>query len=279
MTHEKPSNLSVTVIEPRRSRFVLNLPELWAGRDLLRLLTLRDLQVRYKQTLIGVAWALLQPLVTTAIFTIIFSTFGRLDTGRVPYPAFVLAGLSIWLFIYAAVTIASASFVNNSNLVTKVYFPRLLVPISATLALVLDLAVSLALLAVLTIYYRIEPTASLLLAPVFVLLAVLLALFLGILLSALTVRFRDVKFVLPFMLQIWMIATPVFYPLTMIPEKWQLVFAINPLTGLLSGFRSSLFGEPFNWPVIAVSLLTIAVMSLVSIAVFRGMEDDFADVI
>jgi lipopolysaccharide transport system permease protein len=279
LSQKPPDNLTVTVIEPRRTRLALGLRELWAGRDLLRLLTLRDIQIRYKQTLLGVAWALVQPLITTAIFTIIFSTFARLDTGRIPYPAFVLAGLAIWLFIYAAVTIASASFVNNANLVTKVYFPRLLVPISATLALVLDLAVSLLLLVVLTVYYRLVPAPQMMLAPVFVLWAILLALSLGILLSALTVRFRDVKFILPFALQIWMIATPVFYPLSMIPEKWQLAFAINPLVGLIDGFRSAMFAEPFNWAVIAISAAATASIAVLSVAVFRGMEDDFADVI
>lgn len=269
----------VTLIEPRRTRLALNLGEIWNSRELLRLLTLRDIQVRYKQTFIGIAWAVLQPLVTTAIFTIIFSTLARFDTGSIPYPAFVLAGLAIWLFIYSAVTIASNSFINNANLVTKVYFPRLIVPIAAVLALLLDLAVSLVLLAVLVVYYQIVPNAALILAPVFLLLSIILAMSLSISLAALTVRYRDVKFVLPFMLQIWMIASPVFYPLSIIPEKWRLIFAINPVTGIITGFRSAVFGLPFDWPLIGISTLSVFVIGVVSLAVFQSMEDDFADVI
>jgi len=271
--------MPTTVIAPRRSLISVNLRELWAGRDLLRLLTLRDIQVRYKQTLIGVAWAVLQPLVTTAIFTVIFSTFARFDTGSTPYPAFVLCGLSIWMFVYGAITVASMSFVNNATLVTKVYFPRLLVPISATLALTLDLAISLLLLVLVSIYFGVEPTTYLLLAPIFILLTCILAVSLGIMLSALTVRFRDVKFLVPFTLQIWMVASPIFYPLGIIPEKWRLVFAINPLAGIIEGFRSAVFGYAPDWPVVIASTVSVAVIAVVSLVVFRTMEDDFADVI
>lgn len=266
-------------IEPRGSRLALNLRELWAYRELLYFLTLRDIKIRYKQTAIGVAWAILQPVVTTAIFTLIFSSWARFDTGDVAYPLFVLSGLIIWLFTSTSISIASNSFVSNANLVTKVYFPRLIVPLAATLAGLFDLIFSVAILIVLMIYYGVAPSVQLILTPFFIVLAFIQAAAFGTLLSALTVRYRDVKFALPFSLQVWMIASPIFYPVTMLSEKWRLVYAINPLTGIIDGFRSALFGLPFNWPIIGVSCGSILAICIFSIVVFKRMEDDFADII
>jgi lipopolysaccharide transport system permease protein len=273
------SGAQLTVIEPRRAFIGLNLRELWAYRELLYFLTWRDVKIRYKQTAVGVAWAILQPVVTTAIFTLLFSTWARFETGDVPYPLFALSALIVWLFTHSAITIASGSFISNTNLVTKVYFPRLLVPLAATLAGLFDLVFSIAILIVMMLYFGTAPTMQLLFAPLFVLLAFIQAAAIGTLLSALNVRFRDVKFALPFLLQVWMIASPVFYPASMITEKWRLVFAINPLTGIIDGFRSALFGLPFNWQMIGVSSLSILVMCVLSLVVFKRMEDDFADVI
>jgi len=273
------SGANLTVIEPRRAFIGLNLRELWAYRELLYFLTWRDVKIRYKQTAVGVAWAILQPVVTTAIFTLLFSTWARFETGDVPYSLFALSALIVWLFTHSSITIASGSFVSNSNLVTKVYFPRLIVPLAATLAGLFDLVFSVGILIVLMLYYGTAPTLQLLFAPLFILLAFIQAAAIGTLLSALNVRFRDVKFALPFVLQVWMIASPVFYPASLTPEKWQLVFAINPLVGIIDGFRSSLFGSPFNWPVIGVSGLSIVVICILSIVVFKRMEDDFADII
>jgi lipopolysaccharide transport system permease protein len=257
----------------------LDLAELWAYRELLYFLTLRDIKIRYKQTLIGVGWVLLQPIVTTAIFTVIFSSWARFETGDIPYPLFALSGLIIWIFTNGAISIASNSFVNNVNLVTKVYFPRLLVPLAATLAGLFDLLFSVVILAVLMAWYRVVPTLTVLLAPVFIALAFVVTAALGTLLSALNVRFRDVKFAVPFALQVWMIASPIFYPAGLVSEKWRLAFALNPLTGIIDGFRSSLFGVPFDWPVIGISCLSIAVCLIISLAVFKRMEDDFADLV
>ena len=270
---------NVTLIEPRSSFLALDLHELWAYRELLYFLTWRDIKIRYKQTAIGVAWAVLQPVVTTVIFTILFSTIARFETGEIAYPLFVLSGLIIWLFTHTAITSASTSFVNNANLVTKVYFPRLIVPLAATLASLFDLVFSVGIVIAMMGYFGVRPTAHLLLAPVFILLALIQVTAFGTLLSALSVRYRDVKFALPFSLQVWMIASPIFYPVTMIPEKWRLVFAINPLTGIIDGFRSALFGLPFNWQVIGVSVASMMMICIVSILVFKRMEDDFADVI
>jgi len=266
-------------IEPRKAWVAPGLRELWAYRELLYFLTWRDIKIRYKQTAIGVAWAVLQPVVTTAIFTILFSTIARFESGDIAYPLFALSGLIIWLFTHTAITAASSSFVNNANLVTKVYFPRLIVPLAATAASLFDLIFSAAILILMMGYFGIIPTPQLILAAVFVVLAFIQAAAFGTLLSALSVRYRDVKFALPFSLQVWMIASPIFYPVSMIPERWRLVFALNPLTGIIDGFRSALFGVPFNCPVIGVSLASMAAICLISIFVFKRMEDDFADVI
>lgn len=272
-------NVQTTRIQPRSSFVALNLRELWTYRELLYFLTWRDVKIRYKQTAIGVAWAVLQPVVTTAIFTLLFSTWARFDTGNMPYPVFALSALVIWLFAHSSITLASNSFTGNANLVTKVYFPRIIVPLAATIAGLFDLLFSIAILIGLMFYYGITPNANLLMAPVFIALSFVLAAAVGTMLSALNVKFRDVKFALPFLLQVWMIASPIFYPVSMISERWRLLFAVNPLTGIIDGFRSSLFGAPFDWPVIGVSSLSVAVICLAALLVFMRMEDDFADVI
>lgn len=269
----------ITKIEPGNSWIKLDLKELWAYRELLYFLTWRDVKLRYKQTAIGVFWAILQPVLTTAIFTILFSNFARFQTETIPYPLFALSGLMIWLYVHTSITLASNSFVSNTNLITKVYFPRLIVPIAATLAGLSDLIFSLLLLIILMIYYGISLTWQIFLAPVFLLLAILQTVAFGTLFSALNVRFRDVKFALPFALQVWMIVSPVFYPTNLLSEKWRLVFAFNPLTGILEGFRSALFGTSFDWQIIGISSASIFVLSLFSLFVFKRMEDDFADLI
>jgi len=269
----------ITRIKPGGSVASLDLAEIWKYRELLYFLTLRDIKIRYKQTLIGVAWVVLQPVLTTAIFTIIFSTFARFDTKSVPYPLFALSGLSLWLFVHTSISLASTSFVNNTSLVTKVYFPRLIVPVASALATLFDLLFSIVILIVMMFYFGVTPTTQLIAAPIFVFLALVLAVAFGTLFSALNVRFRDVKFALPFMLQVWMIASPIFYPANLLTEKWRLVFALNPLTGILEGFRSALFGLPFDWQLIGVSSASLAVLSALSLLVFKKMEDKFADLI
>jgi lipopolysaccharide transport system permease protein len=269
----------ITRIKPGGSVASLDLAEIWKYRELLYFLTLRDIKIRYKQTLIGVAWVVLQPVLTTAIFTIIFSTFARFDTKSVPYPLFALSGLSLWLFVHTSISLASTSFVNNTSLVTKVYFPRLIVPVASALATLFDLLFSIVILIIMMFYFGVTPTTQLIAAPLFVFLALVLAVAFGTLFSALNVRFRDVKFALPFMLQVWMIASPIFYPANLLTEKWRLVFALNPLTGILEGFRSALFGLPFDWQLIGVSSASLAVLSALSLLVFKKMEDKFADLI
>ena len=273
------NTLEITRIKPSSSLIHLDLKELVSHRELLYFLTLRDIKIRYKQTVIGIAWAVLQPVLTVAIFTVLFSRFAQFETGNIPYPLLALSGLVLWLFVHNAVSMASTSFVSNTNLVTKVYFPRIILPASAALAGIVDLGITLVILAGFAVYYRTAVGWQILFAPLFLLLTIVLAVSLGTLFSALNVRFRDVKFALPFMLQVWMIASPIFYPASIVPEKWRLVFAINPLTGILDGFRSSLFGTPFDWGVIGVSGLSMLVVTLFSLFIFKWMEDDFADIV
>ena len=269
----------VTTIRPGGRWASVDLAELWRYRELLYFLTWRDVKIRYKQTAIGIAWAVLQPVVTTAIFTVLFSSFARFDTGRVPYPLFALSGLLIWLFFHTAVTMASGSLTTSSNLVTKVYFPRMIMPLAATLAALLDLAIGLLILTAMMFWYGVVPGAGLMLAPVFVAAAFVLAASLGICFAALNVRFRDVRFALPFLLQVWMIASPVFYPSSIVTGNWRYVFAANPLTGIVEGFRSAVFGTAFDWNTIAISTASLLVIALLSLGVFNLMEDDFADLI
>ena len=278
-----PENLSppntVTKIEPSQWRNLLAWQEFWKYRELLYFLTWRDVKVRYKQTAIGVLWAILQPVLTTAIFTVIFSRFARFDSIDVSYPLFALSGLLIWIFVSSSINTAGNSLISNSNLVTKVYFPRLIVPISATLGSLIDLILGSLILLGLMFYNRVNLTWQILLVPFFVGLAVLLAASLGTFFAALNVRFRDVKHTLPFALQIWMFASPVFYPPDILSEKWRFLLAFNPLTGVLEGFRSSLFGKPFDWFAVELSVVITLILASVSIFVFTRMEEDFADYI
>jgi lipopolysaccharide transport system permease protein len=271
--------LEITKIKPSGAWITLDLSNLWAYRELLYFLTVRDIKIRYKQTALGVLWAVLQPVLTTAIFTVLFSRFAQFETKQVPYPLFALSGLMIWLFVHTSITMASNSFVGNVNLVTKVYFPRLIVPISAVLAGLFDLLISFAILVILMIFYGTAPSAKIAFMPLFLILAIIQTLAIGTLTSALNVRFRDVKFALPFILQVWMIASPIFYPMNILSEKWRLLFAINPLTGILEGFRSSLFGTSFDWEVIGISAVSTLFITIFSLFVFKRMEDDFADLI
>lgn len=271
--------IQTTKITPGDSWIDLDFKEIWAHRELLYFLTWRDVKIRYKQTAIGVLWVILQPVLTTAIFTILFSGFARFDTGEIPYPLFAMSGLLVWFFVNVSITNASNSLISNKNLVTKIYFPRLIVPLSAAFAGLVDFVLSLILLIPLMFYYTVFPSGQILIAPFFILLAILITLSFGTLFSALNVRFRDVKFALPFALQIWLFVSPVFYPASILSEKRRILLALNPLTGVLEGFRSSLFGEPFDWFAIGVSVVATFVLMFVSIYVFKKMEDDFADMI
>lgn len=273
------SSTETTTIEPKRFLRSFDLGDLWRHRELLFFMIWRDVKIRYKQAAFGIAWAILQPVVTTIIFTLIFSSLARFDTADVPYPLFALSGVMVWLFVHTSITMASNSFVMNTNLVTKVYFPRLILPLAATFAALSDLVFSVVIVVLMMFYFGVAVTPQLLLAPLFLILAIGLAASLGTLFSALNVRFRDVKFALPFVLQVWMIASPIFYPPSLLSEKWRLVYAINPMVGILEGVRASLFGTAIDWQVVGVSGISMVVMTVISLFVFKWMEDDFADIV
>lgn len=266
-------------IKPSNSWINLDLKDLWVYRELLYFLTLRDIQIRYKQTVFGVLWAVIQPLLTTAISTVIFSQFIRFESDKIAYPLFALSGWLIWLFANTSINNASNSLVGNANLVTKVYFPRLIVPISASLAGLLDLAIGFVILVAMMFYYGAALTWQIVFLPIFFALAIILTLSIGVAFAALNVRFRDVKYALPFGLQVWMFATPIFYQTQTLSDKWRFVLSFNPLTGVLEGFRGSLFGTQINWQTIGISAVTTIILLFVSLFIFKRMEDDFADLI
>jgi lipopolysaccharide transport system permease protein len=257
----------------------LNLGELWRYRELLYFLTLRDIKVRYKQTLMGVAWVIIQPLTTVLIFTLVFNRFVRLETGSLPYPLFALSGLLLWLFFANAVTNSTHSLVSNANLITKVYFPRMFIPAASVGAGLVDLSVAFLLLIALCFYYGVALTLQILLLPMFVLMMALLALGVGLLAAAVTVKYRDLRHALPFIIQLWMFASPVIYPTSIVPERWKWLVIINPVAGIMEGFRAAITGRPFDWMHISISLVITLAVLMSAIYIFRRFEDTFADVV
>lgn len=267
------------LIKSEEAGVELNLGELWKYRELLYFLTLRDIKVRYKQTVMGLAWVIIQPLTTMLIFTLVFNRFVRLDPGPLPYPLFALSGLLLWLFFANAVTNSTNSLVSNANLITKVYFPRMFIPAASVGAGLVDLAVAFLLLVALVFYYGVTLTSNLLLFPLFILMMTLLALGVGLLSAALTVKYRDLRHALPFLIQLWMFASPVIYPTNIVPERWKWLLTINPVAGIIEGFRASLSGGAFNWMHLSISAALTIVLLLSAIYIFRRFEDTFADVV
>jgi len=259
------------------------LRDLWQYRELLYFLTWRDLKVRYKQTALGAAWAVMQPLFTMLLFTVFFGKFAKLPSDNLPYPLFAYAGLLPWTFFANALASASNSLVGSSNLITKVYFPRLLMPGAAVLAGLADFACSFVLLTLLMIWYQVPVGVNLLLLPALIMLTAALALGVGLWLAAWQVKYRDVRYLIPFLIQFWMFATPIIYPASMVPERYRLLFALNPLTGIIEGYRVALLGElngaHFDWAAMGISaLITLAVLVYAAYD-FRRLESHFADLV
>jgi lipopolysaccharide transport system permease protein len=273
-----PAEPLVTV-EPSGSWRALDLAELWSHRELLYFLTWRDLKVRYKQTLLGVAWVVMQPLLMTVVFTVFLGMLARVPTERVPYPLFVYAGLLPWTFFSGAVVGSGTSLVSNSHLITKVYFPRLIVPAAAVGARLIDFCVAFTIIVAMMIFYRVPLTANLLLLPPLLLLATALALGCGLLLSAVNVRYRDIGVALPVFIQLWMFVSPVLYPTSLVPESWRGIYALNPLVGIIDNFRAALFGGGFNWTALAISAAFALVLLVFSAFEFKRVEKSIADVI
>jgi lipopolysaccharide transport system permease protein len=266
-------------IEPASSR-VLRLKELWDYRELLYFLVWRDVKVRYKQTAIGAAWAILQPLLTMVIFTLVFAKFANVPSNGLPYPIFSYAALLPWTYFARALNQSVMSIVTNSNLITKIYFPRLLLPVASIFAGLIDLGISFLFLLGMMVWYRIAPGWGTLLLPFFVLLIMLTTLAVSLWLSVINVRYRDVGQAIPFVVQLWMFVSPVAYPTSVVPEKWRLLYDLNPMAGVIEGFRWALTrGE--NPPFLPVILSTVIVVGLLygGILFFKRMEETFADVV
>ncbi|MGZ8843015.1 MAG: ABC transporter permease [Pyrinomonadaceae bacterium] len=271
---------NVVTIEPSKKWVALRLGDLWQYRELLYFLTWRDVKVRYKQTVLGATWAILQPLMTMLIFTLLFGQLAGIKSDGVPYPIFAFGGLLIWVFFSNSVTNSGNSLVGSSNLITKIYFPRMIIPAAAVGAGLVDLALAFVIQIGLMAYYKVHLTWAITMIPLLVILAALLALGVGMWLSALNVKYRDIRYAIPFLMQLWMFGSPIIYPVSMLPAKWQWVLMLNPLTGIIQNFRIALFGnQPFQWKSLGLSALITIFVLVYSAFSFRRMEKDFADVI
>lgn len=271
--------VSEVMINPTRGWASLNLKELWEYRELLYFLALRDVRLRYRQTLLGVSWAVLQPLATMLLFWFLFGRLAGIKSDGIPYPIFAYSALLLWTFFSKAVLNSSDSIVSSVHLISKVYFPRMIIPLAAVGPGLLDLLISMPLLAVLGFYYGIVLGWKLLMLPVLVIMTVALVLAVGMWVSALNVKYRDVRYALPFMIQLWMFASPIIYPSSMLPEKWRWFLRLNPLMGIIEALRASLFDREFDWAGLGISAgITVALLCYAAYA-FRRAEKNFADII
>ncbi|HEU4477784.1 MAG TPA: ABC transporter permease [Pyrinomonadaceae bacterium] len=268
----------LVVIQPKQWKAVV-LKDIWAYRELLYFLTWRDVKVRYKQTALGAAWAILQPLFMMVIFTIFFGRLAGLGSNGMPYPLFALAGLVPWTFFANSVTASSNSLVGSTHLITKVYFPRVIVPAAAMLAGLVDFALAFSLLAVLMLYYRVSLTVQILFLPMVILLTALFALAIGTWMSALNVKYRDVRFALPFLIQLWLFVSSVILPSSSLEPRWRWLLRLNPMSGIIEGYRAALFGTPFDWPAIGIAALLTIVALIYAAYSFSRVERSFADII
>jgi len=267
-------------IEPSRSWVSLKLRELWEYRELLYFFTVRDIKVRYKQTAIGAAWAVIQPLFSMLIFTLIFGRLGKMSSDGLPYPIFSFCGLVPWTFFATSLQHSSLSVVSNARLLTKVYFPRLTIPVAPVIASVVDFAISFVVLLGLMMFYHVSPTIHVIWLPGFLLLAFITALGVGLWLSAINVIYRDVQYVIPFLVQFWMFATPIIYPSSKLPPWARAVYGLNPMAGVVEGFRWALLGrDTAPGPMLIVSTLAAIALLVGGVFYFRRMERNFADVV
>lgn len=279
------ANLRVTevprnVIRPSRGWVSLRLKDVWAYRELLYFLMWRDIKLRYKQTVLGVAWAIIQPFFAMVIFSIFFGRLAKIPSDGLPYPVFAYCALLPWQFFSHALTESGNSLVASQNLITKVYFPRLVIPLAATLAGLVDFAIAFLVLVGMMVYYGIAPTVAVVTLPLLILFALATALAVGLWLSALNVEYRDVRYTIPFLAQFWLFATPVAYPSSLIPERWRALYGVNPMAGVVEGFRWALLGkaEPPG-PLLAVSVGVVLLLLFGGLYYFRRMEKTFADVV
>jgi lipopolysaccharide transport system permease protein len=267
-------------IEPAQSWQGLNVRELWRYRELLYFFVWRDIKVRYKQTVLGGLWAIIQPVAATLLFTVVFGRLGGLSKQvNGSYALFVYVGLSLWTFYANAVSLAANSLVGSSHLIAKVYFPRLLIPLASILSGLVDFAVAFGFLLVLMVVYRVPPSPQAIVLPFFVLGTMVVAAGAGVLFSALIVSYRDFRYVITFVVQLWLYATPVLYTIDIIPARWRFLYAINPMVGMVAGFRASVLGGPFPLDVVLISIVSMMLLLVVGLRYFTAVERRFADVI
>jgi len=270
----------VTLIHPSRGWISLKLSELWEYRELLYFLTWRDIKVRYKQTAIGVAWAIIQPFFAMVIFSIFFGQLAKIPSDGIPYPIFAYCALLPWQLFSHALNESSNSLVANQGLITKVYFPRLIIPVAPVLAGLVDFGIAFLVLIGMMLYYGIMPTFAVFTIPLFLILAVATALSVGLWLSALNVEYRDVRYTIPFLTQFWLFATPVAYPSSLVPESWRALYGLNPMAGVVEGFRWALLGKAEGpGTLLVVSVMVVIILFIGGLYYFRRMEKTFADVV
>jgi len=268
------------VIEPATGWTTIDLREILRYSELLYFLTWRDIKVRYKQTVIGAAWAVLQPFLTMVVFSIIFGRLMNVSSGAVPYPVFSFTALLPWTFFSTAISRSGTSLVLSANLISRVYFPRLIVPLAAVLGATVDFAIAFVILLGMLLFYGIVPGIAILALPFFIVLAILTAFGVGFWLSALNVKYRDVAYVIPFLTQFWLFVTPVVYSSSIVPQQWRLLYGLNPLAGVVEGFRWALLGQgsaPSG--LIAISLVTVVALLVTGLVYFHHVENEFADVV
>ena len=269
---------SKTIIAPKRGWVSIDFGELWRYKELLYFLTKRDIKVRYKQTILGGLWAVIQPLSTMIVFVVFFGRMAKIQSDGIPYPIFVYAGLLPWTYFTGALSASSNSLVENVNLITKIYFPRIIAPASAALAGLLDFAIAALILGVMMVYYQYIPGPEMLLLPFLIGMVFVCAVGVGLWLSALNVQYRDIRYVVPLLVQLWMFVSPVIYPISMVPKKYHLLVSINPMVGTIEALRASLLGhQPINWLLLGISAIIISFIFLSGIYYFRRMERVFAD--
>jgi lipopolysaccharide transport system permease protein len=270
----------VTVIKPSKGWVSLGLKDLWEYRELLYFLTWRDIKVRYKQTVLGATWAIIQPFFTMVVFSLFFGRLAKIPSDGIPYPLFAFAALVPWTFFANGLSQSSNSLVGSANLITKVYFPRLIIPVSSILSGFIDFAIAFAVFILMALYYGIFPTISIILLPFLLLLGFTTALGVGLWLSALNVKFRDVRYMIPFLTQFWLFATPIAYPSSLLSEPWRTIYGINPMVGVVEGFRWAILGtDTAPGPMIFVSALVSLALLISGVFYFKRVEKSFADII
>jgi len=266
-------------IRPPKKWVPINVSELWHYRELLYSFIARDVKIRYKQTALGFLWAIIQPLFLMVVFTLFFGNLAKVPSEGIPYPLFTFAALLPWTLFAEGLTRSTTSMVSNANIMTKVYFPRLIMPLSGILSPLVDFAIAFVILILMMAYYGFVPTIAIVLLPAFILLAVLTSFAVGLWLSALNVKYRDFQYTLPFLIQLWLFVSPVVYPASMVPEQWQFIYALNPMSGVIEGFRWALFGTNPPQAMIFISVCVVVVLLVGGLFYFKRMEQYFADVV